>query len=91
MIDITGIDVAKLLAALFNASKPQGMGFLQPFAEPMTRDEAAELLARDSYFDYVRGRVMKIQLKEGQHSLDPWLYDRDNGQGAAQRVVESLR
>lgn len=91
MIDIAGIDRTELLAALFNASKPQGMGFAQPFAAPMTRAEAAELLAQTDYFDYLRGRVMKIQLKEGATELDEWGYDRDLGQGAAARVVEGLR
>lgn len=90
-IDITGLDRADVLAALFNASRPQGMGFLHYDPTDMTREAAAMLLQRQNYFDYLQGRVMKIELKEGATELREGLYDRDNGQGAAQRVIDSLR
>jgi len=89
MIDISGIDKAELLAALYNASKPQGMGFLHFTPEPLPIEEARELLKGGSSFDYLKGRVMKVGL-EG-NALDPRLYDRDLGEGAAARAVQSLR
>lgn len=64
-IDIQGLDRADLLAALYNASKPQGMGFIHFNPAPMTRLEAAALLDHGHHFDYLRGRVMKITLKPG--------------------------
>ena len=88
MIDITGIDKAKLLVALYNASKQQGLGFLAGH-QPLTEDEAREMLEKTTYFDYLHGRVMKVDL-EGDE-LNPWLYDRDNGEGAAQRAIDTLR
>lgn len=88
-IDISDIDKAALLAALFNNSQPLGMGFLQPHAKAMTIDEATTLLGEQTRFDYVRGRVMKVDLSGD--TLEPWAYDRDNGQGAAQRVVNAVR
>lgn len=88
-INISSLDKAALLAALFNNSHAQGMGFLQPHAQNMTYEEAQSLLATSSYFDYVRGRVMKVDL--GSDVLYTRLYDRDNGQGEAQRVIDSLR
>lgn len=91
-IDIAGIDKAKLLAALFNASRPLGLGFLQPGARNnMTDVEAREILAisDDAYFDYLRGRVMKIDLNGDK--VQPAMYDRDNGPGAVQAVVNTLR
>ena len=88
-LDISGIDKAELLAALYNRSRPQGLGFLQASPKDMTKEEAAELLQHQTYFDYLHGRVMKVSLKGD--SLDPYLYDRDLGCGAAARVVASLK
>lgn len=88
-IDISKLDKAEVLAALYNNSKQQGMGFFNPRGQhPLSKTEAAELLKTTTYFDYLAGRVMKIDLSKD--TLDPWLYDRDNGPGAAQRALASL-
>lgn len=42
-----------------------------------------------TYFDYLQGRVMKIDVSEDE--MDSFGYDRDNGQGAASKVVEAIR
>jgi len=89
LIDISKLDKAEVLAALYNNSKQQGMGFLNPRGrEPLTKDQAAELLKTTTYFDYLAGRVMKVELRGD--TLDPWLYDRDNGSGAAARALAPL-
>lgn len=88
MIQLTGLNKADVLAALYNASKPQGMGFLHYDPKPMTQQEADALLKQITYFDYLKGRVMKVDLSKDV--LDPWGYDRDNGQGAAQKAIEAL-
>src|SRR5436190_12424669 len=88
-IDISKLDKASVLAALYNASRPQGMGFMHYDPEPMQPEEATELLKRSTYFDYLKGRVMKIDL--GGSTLDPRLYDRDNGDGAAKRAIEAMQ
>lgn len=85
MIDLKNLDKAKVLMALYNNAKVQGMGFLHYTPTPMTKDEAKELLSRQTYFDYVRGRVMKVDLSSD--TLNPALYDRDNGQGAALAAI----
>ncbi|WP_461521565.1 hypothetical protein [Porticoccus sp.] len=85
MIDLTGKDKGEVLAKLYNASQPLGMGFLHATSEEMTADEARELLKEQTYFDYLKGRVMKIDLSGDK--LDPQLYDRDNGQGAAASAI----
>lgn len=91
MVDITGLDKAAVLAALYNASKPQGMGFMHYDPKPMTTEEAAKILADGSpYFDYLKGRVMKIDLKSDT-ALEERLYDRDNGTGKAAFVIDELR
>lgn len=88
-ISTAGIDKGELLAALYNASMAQGMGFLHYRSEAMTAEEARALLADATYFDYLKGRVMKVRL-EGDE-LNPRLYDRDNGPGAAAYVIDHLR
>ena len=88
-IDIKGLDKADVLAVLYNASKPLGMGFMQYDPQLMTREEAQELIgAGQTYFDYLNGRVMKIDISGDE--LDPWGYDRDNGQGAVEKAVSAL-
>lgn len=87
-----------ILAALYNASKPLGLGFLHYDPAPMTVEEATEIMANGStidyakpqvdYFDYLKDRVMKISLKGDV--IRPELYDRDNGFGAARKAVEDL-
>jgi len=88
-VSLVGLDKADVLCVLYNASKPQGMGFLQYDPKPMSHDEAAAILEHGTYFDYLKGRVMKVDLFSDD--LDPWGYDRDNGPGAASRAIETLR
>jgi hypothetical protein len=89
-IDIKGLDKAELLAALYNNSKPLGLGFLQADPNPMTKEEAAQIIREEGLgFDYLKGRVMKLNL--GGDTLNPWGYDRDNGAGSAAKTVEGVR
>jgi hypothetical protein len=90
MVSIKGLSKAKVLAALYNNSRPQGMGFLHFTPQDMTEKEAEDLLKEGTYFDYLKGRVMKVDLSHDDE-FNPWLYDRDNGAGAAQRAVDNLR
>lgn len=90
MVNIEGLSKAAVLAALYNRSYPQGMGVLAASAGEMTVPEAADILAIATCFDYLHGRVMKIDL-ESDVEFDPYLYDRDLGQGAAQAVIDNLR
>jgi hypothetical protein len=88
MIDMKGRDKAEVLAKLYNASRPLGMGFLHFDPKPMSTEEAREILdGGHTYFDYLKGRVMKVNLSKD--TFDPWLYDRDNGQGAAERAISA--
>lgn len=91
-VNITGLDRAAVLASLFNNSQQQGLGLLNPHgAQPMTREQAATILAATphGYFDYLHGRVLKVDLSGDD--VDPWLYDRDNGRGALARAVDQVR
>ena len=94
-MDITGIDKAEILAALYNAARPLGLGVLHFTPEDMTVEDARTMISDyqedfrgELYFDYVKGRVMKIRLDS--NDLETWLYNRDNGDGAAERVIERI-
>jgi len=87
-MNIKGLNKAKVLAALYNNSKPRGMGFIHYETNPMTEAEASELLKNNSGFDYLKGRVMKIDLSGDE--LDTRLYNRDNGVDAAERAISSI-
>ena len=91
-MNIEGLDKAEVLAALYNGTRQQGMGFMQERgAEGMSVEQARKELAdnKRAYFDYLHGRVMKIDLSSDE--LDTWLYNRDNGHGAAEAIIEVLR
>ena len=90
MVDIKGLDKARVLKALYDHSHVQGSGFLQAVPDGVvTVEHCAELLAKYSYFDYLHGRVLKVDLSGDE--FDERLYDRDCGEGAAQRAVDSVR
>ena len=100
-VSIAGLDKAALLAALYNGSRPMGMGWLQAREGVMTVEQArAEIEAgddssrmfgkeRELYFDYLRGRPLKVDLSGDV--LRTWLYNRHNGTNAAERIVAKLR
>lgn len=90
MVNITGLDKAEVLAALYNKSKQQGLGFLNAAGQQnTTADEVRHLLETNTYFDYLNGRVLKVDLSKDE--FDPWGYDRDNGDGAAQRAIDTIK
>ena len=96
-VDIRGLSKAAVLAAMFNASRPQGMGFISSLSGPDSLDiEGAEKEIAKTLdcvyldFDYVFGRPLKLNLTED--SFDPRGFDRDNGgSGSAQKIVDRLR
>ena len=83
------VDRAKLLAALVNASLPQGLGFLRPESgRLMTLAAAENVLAEHGglfNFDYVWGKPIKTHEHNGE--IDGRLYDRDAGRGAFDEAV----
>jgi hypothetical protein len=87
-IDISGFDKADVLVALYNQSRVQGLGAFHATGKAMERSEATDLLKAQTYFDYLHGKVMKVELSGD--SLRPFLYDRDNGTGAAEAAIASI-
>lgn len=89
MINIKGLDKAQLLIELYNHSHQQGLGIMQP-SRSLTIEDAKKLLEQTTDFDYLYGRVMKVDLSDDEE-FEERLYDLDNGQGMAQLVVDSMR
>jgi hypothetical protein len=102
-VNIAGLDKAELFAALYNHAKPLGMGMLHYDPTPLTKESAQKLMdaGDDSArmfpglgktalkFDYVKGRPLKIDLSGDE--METWLYNRDQGDGAAEKIVAKLR
>ena len=92
MIDIKGLNKAEVLKALYDGNHIQGMGFMQAVPEgTVTVEHCQQLLDFTGYpyFDYLYGRVLKVDLSKDE--FDERLYDRDNGQGTAARIIRRLR
>ena len=89
MIDIKGLDKVEVLLGLYNGSHVQGLGFLQAVDNYTIKDAREDYEHSDGYFDYLHGRVLKVDLSGD--SFDGWLYDRDNGEGAAQKVIDEIK
>jgi len=92
-MDISMYNKAEVLAALFNGARHgQSLAALAAAAQPekMTLQEANELLQKGHYFDYVRGRSMKINLGGDGKKFKTMLYNRDNGIHAAECIISAL-
>ena len=75
---------AEVLLVLYNNAKKIGMGSLNNTVIRRLED-MKELLLKGTYFDYLDGKVLKIDLTTNE--LDPWLYDRDNGVGLCETLL----
>lgn len=100
-VNIEGIDKTDLLIALHDRAKAQGVGLIINLAGKgqISREDASEYFTyweknKESFggrmrLDYVKGRVVKCDITGPE--METWLYDRDNGEGAAEAVVSRLR
>jgi len=90
VIDITGLDKAEVLCALYNNARFQGLGYLCFKFGPLNKEEAMTELLHSGYkIDYLHGRVLKINLLGDE--FDELLYDRDNSEGQAEKIIKRLR
>lgn len=104
-INIVGIDKAELLAALYNNSRPMGMGFLQARDGIMTKEEAQKAIEVGDDSSRMFGKREELGTRHlyfdylfgrplkidiSGDTVRPWGYDRDNGQGAVARIVAKL-
>ena len=73
MIEVTGIDLRRLIKAVYAESVPQGMGFLHAQEGPMSDDVVEHIMAKCNVYpkgqkgcvvnlDYVMGRSVKFSV-----------------------------
>jgi hypothetical protein len=87
-INIKGLEKAKILAALYNTAKLVIPSATKPGI--MTEEEAQKIIdAGKTRIEYIYGRIMKIDITGDD--IDPWGYDRDNGEGAVAKIVQEVR
>ena len=91
VIDISNKDKAEVLAKLYNNSKPLGMGIVQYDPREMPVEIARQILdSGKTSFDYLKGRVMKINLAEDIIYVSS--YNRDNDYPRlAQKVISTCK
>jgi hypothetical protein len=89
-------DLQDKLVALAASGSDLAEKYLEQSNDIRTDDDLLALLEKccDAWppnlrFDYLFGRVMKVNLNG--NSFEERLYDRDNGPGAAQDAVERVR
>lgn len=89
-IDITALDVRKLVASAFVHSHTQGLGYLHDAPGPLTdaefesgREEYGDGVSYD--YDYTRGRSMKLHLvgRDGKLFWHVGWYDHNDRQQIA--------
>lgn len=98
MVNIKGLDKAQVLLVLWNNSRMQGRSS-SGYKGELTLRRAKELIEQHRhtgmkgeeriYFNYLNGKVIKIDL--APDVIDTRLYDRDNGEGAGENAIEKLR
>lgn len=96
-VDISGIDKALLLKALYEASKPVGFGdFDENRGKIMTKEDAQKLINEfPNYvyphlsFDYVYGVYIKCCLSKDMMLTSQ--YNKINGKNAAENVVAQVK
>ena len=91
IVQFDGLTREQVLCALYNASKPQGLGILNYDPKPLKIDEARIMLSNSDYVDYLKGRVIKVELPKDAKEFDARLYDRDCGQDAARAAIERYK
>lgn len=99
ILNVKGIGEAVLLAALFNAAKPDRDDMMYSQHESMKKEVASELL--DELSGHKAGEPVSIRKLYGRRiysyfwpgmkQMDGTQYDNENGQGKAAEVVAALR
>jgi hypothetical protein len=87
MINVTGVDLVKLVQEAYDLSEARGFGMLHWVHGPLSREEATELVKQFEgrkdlaiSLDYVKGRACKMTVfKQGEELFinDSW-YDHSD-------------
>jgi len=89
MVDIKGLDKARVLKALYDRGNIQGTGRFAKNDTTVTVEICKAMVERSYRFDNMFGLSLNVDLDGDE--FDESGYDRIYGAGAAQRAVDSIR
>lgn len=92
-IDISDLNVHDVILALWKNMEPASFFMFNPGVKvpgQPSRAKVDEYLARSKYIDYLEGRAIKADFGD-LTKVRTFLYNRDGGQGAFERIVADLR
>lgn len=95
----TTLNPVEAFTAIYNASRPFGLGMLAHIPGDISSEDAAEIVSgarmvgRSLYFDYINGRLMKVWIRLNQDGtmghVDGFLRDRNYGEGSTERALRA--
>lgn len=89
MVKIKGLDKAEVFRCLYNNAKWKGFTIVHVEPRDMGIEEARNIISKQTYFSQVLGRNLNVDLSS-DIEFEELLYDRDNGKGIAQKVVDDI-
>lgn len=84
-VDITGLNKAGVLQALYAIARPRGGPNRSFVLGPLSTFEAQDRLRVSLSLSDFKGRIMNVDLSG--NDFGPQLFDRDNGPGAAAAIA----
>jgi hypothetical protein len=95
LVDIAGLSISDVLAALYNAVAPLRFGFADSLNGPkvMDADTAKQIISsnRSNYFEKLYGRILVVNLSEDTPNFDGRKFDKYHGNGSAAKIIKRLR
>ena len=90
IVDISRKNKAEVLCALFDAAHPTYSKYSKNNCRhnTLTKSEAEHYLSTRTYFEYIKGHVMRIDLSGNK--VNTTLFNLSNGPGAAERAINSV-
>ena len=86
MIDVTGVDMVKLVKKVYDLSRPQGLGMMHFEPGGLSDAEVKSLIRDDGTvdMDYIRGRACKfhVWIKDDRFVISDNWYDHTDAQHA---------
>lgn len=89
MVDIKGLDKARVLKALYDRGNTQGKGRFAKTNTTVTLEICKAMVERSCRFDNMFGLLLNVDLS--RDDFDESVYDRIYGAGAAKRAVDSVK
>lgn len=93
-IEVTGVDLVELVKAVYDNSRPQGLGLMHYQPGGLTDEQAKSLIGYDGKIpvslDYVSGRACKfVVFRDGEQLFirDQWF---DHSQDQLRKMLTSL-